>query len=281
MQAKTTRRQTVRSDSQRGPAAITEDAIQRYLSDLIDKGRSEDTVKVYHTKLRSFYEFLPPDKKVFQETLLAWRDILLNKGYSPSTVNTYLSAANGLLEHMGRRDLQMIERLEVEPDARLELTRGEYLRLLQTAKALNRERTYLMIKTFALTGIRVGELHRMTVEAVETGRLLVTENGEQRFVEIPGCLRKELSTYSRRHGISAGPVFLTRNMQALRRTQVTTEIQSLSYDAQVEGPKCTPRSLRKLCLSTQAEIERNVWLLAKQSYERMLDTEQLTVGWDE
>ena len=41
-----------------------------------------------------------------------------------------------------------------------------------------------------------------------------------------------------------------------------------------------PRCLRKLCLVTQTEIEHSVRLLAEQSYERMLDTEQLAVGWD-
>ena len=181
---------------------------------------------------------------------------------------------------MGRRDLQLLERLETEPDAQPELTRTEYLRLLQTAKALERERTYLMVKAFALTGVRVGELALVTVEAVETGRLLLTFSGERRYVPIPGCLRRELSDYMARQGIRSGPVFVSRNGHVLRRTQVTSEIQALAHDARVEASKCTPRCLRKLCLVTQTEIEHSVRLLAEQSYERMLDTEQLAVGWD-
>jgi hypothetical protein len=39
--------------------------------------------------------------------------------------------------------------------------------------------------------------------------------------------------------------------------------------------------LRKLYLVTQAEIDRGVRLLAEQAYDRLLDTEQLAVGWDE
>ena len=61
---------------------------------------------------------------------------------------------------------------------------------------------------------------------------------------------------------------------------MTSEIQALAHDARVEASKCTPRCLRKLCLVTQTEIEHSVRLLAEQSYERLLDTEQLAVGWD-
>ena len=229
-----------------GAAAVTREAIQEYLKALSARGRSTATVKMYTAKLRAFYDYLPPDKLVFPETLSAWRDILLKHGYSPGTVNTHLSAANGLLEHMGRRDLQLLERLETEPDAQPELTRTEYLRLLQTAKALERERTYLMVKAFALPGVRVGELALLSVEAVETGRLLLTFSGERRYVPIPGCLRRELSDYMARQGIRSGPVFVSRNGHVLRRTQVTSEIQALAHDARVEAAKCTPRCLRKL-----------------------------------
>ena len=62
---------------------------------------------------------------------------------------------------------------------------------------------------------------------------------------------------------------------------MTAETQSLSRDARVEEAKCNPRCLRKLYLATRVEVERGVRLLAEQSYERMLDTEQLAAGWAE
>lgn len=45
----------------------------------------------------------------------------------------------------------------------------EYLRLLQAARILEKERTYLLVKIFALAGIRVGELPQVTVERVRAG----------------------------------------------------------------------------------------------------------------
>ena len=167
--------------------------------------------------------------------------------------------------------------LDAVPEIQPELTRTEYLRLLQTAWTLGRERIYLMVKVLALTGIRVGELPLLTAEAVEMGWLSVS--GEQR--PIPGCLRRELLDYIARNGIRSGPVFVSRNGRSLQRTQVTAEIQSLGRDARVEAAKCTPpRGLQRLYRVTQAKIENDIRLLTARSYEQMLNTEQLAVGWE-
>lgn len=268
-----------RSAPERPGAEITPEEIQAYLEDLSGRGRSRGTVQMYAAKLRAFYDYLPPDKRAEPGVLAAWQTALLEAGYSPNTVNTHLSAVNGLLEHLGRRDLQLVGQLDPEPAVQPELTRTEYLRLLQAARALGRERTYLLVKVFALTGVRVGELSHVTVEAAETGRLLIRSGGQAQYIQIPACLRQELLDYARQHGVRAGPVFVTRNRKAMGRTQVTGEIQSLCRDAQVAEAKGNPRCLRKLYQATQAEIQRSVRLLAEQSYERMLDSEQLIAGW--
>lgn len=265
---------------QAAAGTITPEGIQSYLDALSGRGRSRGTVQIYGAKLQTFYSWLPPDKRVGPRTLADWRAALLAEGYSPSTVNTHLSAANGLLEHLGRRDLQLVGRLDPEPGIQPELTRTEYLRLLQAARALEKERTYLLVKTFALVGLRVGELSRLTVERVKAGRLPV--DGEtRRTTPIPGCLRSELLDYARRQGLRTGPVFVTRNGKVMNRTQVTAEVQALGRTARVDESKCNPRCLRKLCQAARTDVERSVRLLAEQSYERMLDTEQLAAGWME
>ena len=265
--------------AQRRAAAVTPDAIQAYLDRLTAKGRGASTVKNYSNKLTMFYQELPEGKQVTEQVLLDWRQSLLERGYSPNTVNTYLTAVNGLLDHIGRRDLQLVDRLELDPSVQPELTRAEYLRLLQAARALEKERAYLLVKVFTLLGIRVGELPQVTVEQVKAGRLLLRGSGVRQYVPIPASLRGELLDYVRRQGLRTGPVFVTRNGKMMGRTQVTAETQSLSRDARVEEAKCNPRCLRKLCRATQADIERSVRQLAEQSYERMLDTEQLAAGW--
>ena len=207
---------------------VSEESIRAYLEDLNHRGRREETVRFYAAKLKTFYDYLPPDKQIVLNTLETWRQALLAEGYAPATVNTNISAANGLLDYLGRRDLQLTGQLETETAPQSELTRTEYLRLLSAARALEKERTYLLVKAIALTGAHVGELPQITVEAVQSGRTPAVSGGEQRRVQLPRCLQAELLSYCRRQGLTAGPVFVTRSRRPLRRTQVTGDIQSLS-----------------------------------------------------
>ena len=270
-----------RPEAEAAPAAVLRpEEIRSYLAALTAKGRSPATVQMYAARLRALYDFLPPDKRLSARGLALWREELLDRGYSPGTVNIHLTAANGLLDHMGRRDLQLLGQLDVVPEIQPELTRAEYLRLLQAAKGLSRERSYLLVKVFALTGIRVGELERVTAEAVKEGRLLITADGEQRYVPLPNCLRRELLDYLDRQRIRDGPVFVTRSGRPLRRTQVTVESQALCRDACVEESKGSPRCLRRLYQADRARLEASVRLLVEQARDRLLEEEQLTVGWD-
>ena len=275
--------ETALQDRAAAPAelTVTWEEVCRYLDSLAARGRRRETIQVYRPKLEAFYHFLPEDKRVAADTLELWRAALLREGYSPGTANTHVSAANGLLAYLGRRDLQLIGQLDTEEEIQPELSRTEYLRLLATARNLGRERTYLMVKVFALTGIRVSELNRVTVRAVEEGRVLTACDGRAQYVLIPACLRKELTVYLRRVGITAGPVFVTRSGRPMRRTQVSGEIRTLCRDARVDGDKSSPRCLRRLYQVTQERIRDSVQILAEQAHERMLEEEQLTVGWEQ
>lgn len=275
--------ETALQDRTAAPAelTVTWEEVCRYLDSLAARGRRRETIQVYRPKLEAFYHFLPEDKRVAADTLELWRAALLREGYSPGTANTHVSAANGLLAYLGRRDLQLIGQLDTEEEIQPELSRTEYLRLLATARNLGRERTYLMVKGFALTGIRVSELNRVTVRAVEEGRVLTACDGRAQYVLIPACLRRELTVYLRRVGITAGPVFVTRSGRPMRRTQVSGEIRTLCRDARVDGDKSNPRCLRRLYQVTQERIRDSVQILAEQAHERMLEEEQLTVGWEQ
>ena len=160
-----------------------------------------------------------------------------------------------------------------------ELTRNEYLRLLSAARQLGKERTYLLVKTFAVLGLNVQELPCLTVEAVREGRLPAQSGRAKSPAAIPSCLREELLNYARQEYIASGPIFLTRTGRTINRTAVTACVQSLAPAAQVAPEKCNPRCLRKLYLSTVAQLEASVRILLEQSHERLLEQEQLVVGW--
>ena len=114
----------------------------------------------------------------------------------------------------------------------------------------------------------------VTAEAVRTGAISELD------IRFPAFLRGELLDYCRRNGVEHGPVFVTRNGRPMYRTAVFDAIQRLSRDACVPEEKCNPRCLRKLYRSTQESIQASFALLMEQAHERLLETEQLTTGWE-
>ena len=114
-----------------------------YLADLQSRGRTPGTIQTYRRNLLMFFRALPKDGRLDRAALARWRDAMVERGYTPRTVNVQLASANGLLEYLGLRDYQLPIRLKPAADeVQPELTRTEYLRLLSTARALGKERTY-------------------------------------------------------------------------------------------------------------------------------------------
>ena len=79
---------------------INQEKIRGYLEMLRQKGRSQETIRMYEAKLKALVAYLPPSGYLMRDSLLDWRETLL-QSYSPRTVNTCLSAANGLLGVLG------------------------------------------------------------------------------------------------------------------------------------------------------------------------------------
>lgn len=258
---------------------VTPELIQAFLEEMREKGLLAGTIKTYRAKLESLYHDLPQPKQIKPDTLIKWKEQLLAEGYAPRTVNLSISAANNFLAWLGRRDLQLTNMMDLPDDTTPELTRKEYLRLLQTARILEDERVYLLTKVFATTGLNVQELSKLTVESVKEGRLTTAPNGSKRLIRLPACLQAELSHYIRCNQIADGPVFRTRGGAPLCRSVVTKYIRDLCHDARVDENKGNPRCLRKLYLETQAGIEANISLLIEQAHDRLLETEQLVIGW--
>lgn len=250
--------------------------IDDFLNEKEQQGCSKGTLSCYRHNLKRLYNYLPDHKIISYGTIKAWRDELLEKGYAQRTVNGWTSAANSLMEYCGRREFQVTDLALPEKDIQPELTRNEYIRLLQAAKLLDKERSYLLVKVFALTGLNIHELQYITVQAVQDGFISVPS---KRQIRIPSSLQVELAEYAARKRIRDGPVFITRNGTLLRRSAVTAAVQGLAHDAHVEPEKCNPRCLRKLYQSTKTGIQQNISVLIDQAYDRMIEDEQLTVGW--
>lgn len=256
---------------------ITPPLIDEFLTCLQQRSYTPDTLYTYRRSLELLHDYLPENKRLCPGMLEQWRTDLLEEGYAARTVNVCISAANSLLEYLGRRELQVKKPLEPSRKIQPELTRAEYLRLLSTARILGKERTYLLIKLFGAAGLSMQELPKLTVEAAEAGRLPLSAG---RLVRIPESLRIELLGYAKREGISSGLIFTSGAGKVLHRSNISGSIRALCRDAQVAEEKGNPRCLRKLYQTTQAGIMSNISVVVEQAYDRLLETEQLAIGWD-
>ena len=260
---------------------LRESDIDSYLRDMASRNRRKGTLENYHRCLEDFLDWLPEGKELFRERVYQYQQHLAGR-YTPGTVNMKMTSINGLLDFLDLRECQVTAKLPMDKDeVKPELTRSEYLRMLAAAKANGDERLYLLIKLFATTGIGVQEIVNVTVEAVETGTVVTFPNRNRQELRIPPCVRQELLLYAKENNIQFGPVFLTKQGKPLGRTSISNMVPRISKDARVEENKCTPRCLQKLYEDTQESIRANVAIMLQMTYDRMLEQEQVTYGWED
>lgn len=260
--------------------ALDNETIEAFCEHLSAKSRQPDTQKRYRTYLLELLDYLGEEKRISKDILLDWKEQLTEDYSSISTINVRISTINRFLNFVGRRDLQ-IERVKHKKSVESrDLSRNEYLRLLQAAKLRNKERLYLMIKVFATMGLPVGDIKNFTVETLNSGHLSDADMEQGYELFIPASLKKELNSYVKRNGIICGPVFCTRNGNPVDRTNISFEMRNLSREARVAPEKCNPRSLAKMYASTREEIDNQMAILAERAYVRILESEQRVCGWE-
>ena len=247
-------------NSQENVFSITQEQVEDYLRGVSDRSRGH-----YRYSLTMFYSWLPDDKTVDAARLEAWREHLIKEGYADSTINARLSACNNLMEYLGRRDLQ-VTRLKSRENQQPELTRGEYLRLLEAANALGQDTEYMMIKLFAAAGLSMEGVQNLTVE--EIGEL-----------DVPDFIQQELEDYARRHGRASGYLFITRSGRTIDRAAIRSRINRLSQTAQVESEKANPRCLQRLYRTTMESVHSDAEYVVRRYYYRMLESEHVVVTW--
>lgn len=253
------------------PLRLGASDVDDYLAMLAGSGRRRPTVADYAPKLEAFLGYL--DDGVIEEgTLLEWLNELLSRGYSPATANAYLSAANGLMSFLGRRDLQLTNLPDASQAPRPGLTRSEYLAVLARAHSLGRERDYLLVKSMVILELSASTRPCLTVEALSEGFM-----GQ---VAIPRFPSDELISFAAREGIVSGPVFCGRDGHPLSRSAIASSLRSLATSSGISPEKLSPGALSSLRRNTLEKIERDLAPLVEHAYGHPLSTEQMTVGWE-
>ncbi len=242
---------------------LTPEIITQFKTHLQNEERSENTIQKYIRDVKALMEFAGGNE-ITKDTVISYKEYL-KENYRVRSVNSMLASANALFCFLGWQDLKVksvkLQQQIYCPEEK-ELTKAEYMRLVNTAKQKGNERLYLILQTICGTGIRVSELQFITVEAVKSGEAIVSLKNKTRTVFIVRELQRKLLNYAKRQNITGGMIFVTRTGKPMSRTNIWREMKNLCEQANVNPQKVFPHNLRHLFARVFYGIEKDIAKLA-------------------
>ncbi len=243
---------------------LEESQLTSFCEHLREEEKSPGTVEKYARDVRAFFGWLKK-RPVTKKVALQWKEYLINAQYAPVTINSMIASVNQFFYFNGWAEYKIkplkIQRKLFRGETK-ELTREEYIRLLNTAKKLKKERLALLMETICATGIRVSELRYITIENLQKGRTEISLKGKIRTILVPDKLAHKLLKYAKRHKIAAGEIFITKNGKGIGRKQIWAEMKKLCKAAGVAESKVFPHNLRHLFARSYYRVCRDIVKLA-------------------
>ncbi len=243
---------------------LTNGQLISFKHQLRSEEREQSTIEKYMREVKLFQGWLA-GCPVTAETIAQWKNHLRDDDYKSETINSKLSALNKFFKFMRWPECR-IKYLKIQRKlfrgTEKELTKEEYMRLLESAKSLGKARLSLLIETICATGIRVSEVKYITAEAIQAGRADISLKGKIRTILLPGKLCRKLQKYAKKQKITSGEIFLTRSGKGISRRQIWAEMKALCKKANVASSKVFPHNLRHLFARTFYRACRDVAKLA-------------------
>ncbi len=241
---------------------LTKEHLLAFKRNLYQDEKSAATIEKYLRDAHAFLRFVG-EREINKEVVIAFKTGLMQKGYTTGTINSILASTNSLLQFLGWGDCKTkslrMQRSAYCPEEK-ELTKAEYLRLLQAAG--KNEQLCLVMQTICATGIRVSELQYFTVEAVRRSEITIYCKSKTRTILVPGQLKKLLLRFAEKRKIKSGAIFITRNNKPLNRSNIWAQMKKLCQIANVVASKVFPHNLRKLFARTFYTLEKDIAKLA-------------------
>ena len=169
--------------------------VQAFYKHLVCEEKSTATLEKYLRDVRAFGVFMG-DGPVTKESVVAYKKQLQQRGYALRSINSMLASVNSFLGFLGWQDCRvkfLKQQKQVFCPEEKELSKGEYLRLLEAAG--KDRQLYLVMQTICSTGIRVSELRHFTLEQVRQGEITVDCKGKRRTILLPGKLQMKRSAH--------------------------------------------------------------------------------------
>lgn len=220
------------------------------------------TSKKYVKDVERMLHFMK-GKNIDKRTLQTYKNYIVER-YRPNTVNSYIMSVNTFMKWAGRDDLTL-RTVRIQKNTSMEnvLSKQEYEAMLAVAKERKSMRNNMILKVLAMTGMRVGELQYLTVDALEQGKILVKKKGKYREVYLQESLIALLKEYCEKEKIRSGYLFFGRKKgKPLDTTGVWKILKKIAETAGIDPEKVYPHSFRHLFAKTYMEQIGNVLELA-------------------
>lgn len=238
--------------------------IEEFFTYLQSEEKSENTIEKYVRDAKSFITYMN-GMEVTKEAVIEYKNKLISEHYAARSINSMLASLNSMFAFLGWTECRVkfikLQRQIYCPEEKV-LTKGEYIRLVNTARRSGDRRLCLILQTICSTGIRVSELKYITVEAAKHGEAVVSLKGKTRSIFIVRELQKKLTRYAMEKKIKSGAIFITHSGNPIARTNIWQAMKRLCIQAGVDSQKVFPHNLRHLFARVFYTLEKDIVKLA-------------------
>lgn len=239
---------------------VKREQIEEFENYLYERENAEATVKKYLSDIRTFFRYLKEDLTINKRKILGYK-VWLMEAYAVNSVNSMLAALNQFLDFLGC-GIFKVKRVKVQKTLFLreekELNVKEFKKLLKAALEEGKEQLALCMETIVSTGIRVSELQFFTVEEVKKDAVIISNKGKYRKIILPKGIKRKLLQFAKKHEITEGPIFITRNGKPKNRTNIWREMKALKEKTGIDGDKIFPHNLRHLFARLYYEVTKDL-----------------------
>ena len=225
--------------------------LDEFIYDLRFNEKHKKTIVTYKNQLIKFIDWLG-EKEINKEILLDYKDYLetlLNSKYKITSLNLNIVVVNKFVRFIGIENCKIKKfKTQMQTSVIDQIYEQEHKRILKWAKKLNKENMYLIIKIFALCGIRVIELKDFTVENVKKGYFKTYNKGKVRDILIRKDLRTEILHYCKLNKIETGLIFHQKNNKdkLIDPSTIWRNCKKIAGAARVNKSKIHPHAWRHL-----------------------------------
>lgn len=219
--------------------------LEEYEKDMRLQELSIRTIQKYISDIRQWLE--ASEDFIVKDGVIDYKNFLY-QNYAISSANSKIISVNRYLKWLEFFDLvTKTKRIQQKNGLDNIITRECYLKMIYYAKTHNKDKIYLIMKTIAQTGIRIGELKYVTVEALKEGSVIVWNKGKFRMVYFLDSLCKELLEYCVEKGLHSGVIFCGRERgKAITPGAVWKSLKYIARQVEVPGTMVYPHSFRHL-----------------------------------